>query len=158
MVMRYFRVDVEPRGQGRPRFRMIPVTKGGKAQVMGVAYKTREDKLYENAIRDAYNATYSGIKPLHGYLRVAIDARFPIPASTSRKNRAEMMDGHILPDKKPDIDNITKSVLDALNGIAWEDDKQVVRISVGKRYENMTYPVGLAVSIKQIDVEEAELF
>lgn len=154
MVMRYFRVNVEPRGQGRPRFRTIPVTQNGKRQTMGVAYKAREDTKYEQTIKDAYNATYSGIKPLDGYLRVIIDAWFPIPASTSRKQRAEMIAGHILPDKKPDIDNITKSILDALNGLAWEDDKQVVQISVSKRYEYPGHPVGLDVFIKLLNGEE----
>lgn len=34
---------------------------------------------------------------------------------------------------KGDVDNLTKAVLDALNGIAYEDDIQVVRLLVEKR-------------------------
>lgn len=38
------------------------------------------------------------------------------------------------PSKKPDVDNIIKIVLDGLNGIAYDDDKQVVYASCKKMY------------------------
>lgn len=38
------------------------------------------------------------------------------------------------PDKKPDADNILKAVLDALNGVAYEDDRQVVEVLCIKKY------------------------
>lgn len=34
---------------------------------------------------------------------------------------------------RPDADNVAKLVLDALNGVAWEDDAQVTALSVVKR-------------------------
>lgn len=45
-----------------------------------------------------------------------------------------MIDGLISPTKKPDMDNVVKIVLDALNGFAWHDDAQVVDLSVMKVY------------------------
>ena len=36
---------------------------------------------------------------------------------------------------KPDLDNIAKGICDALNGIAWKDDKQITDLYVGKRYD-----------------------
>ena len=44
--------------------------------------------------------------------------------------------GLILPTKKPDADNIAKAILDALNGLAYYDDAQVVHLEVQKRYSN----------------------
>jgi len=44
------------------------------------------------------------------------------------------LNGCIYPTKKPDADNIAKIVLDALNGVAYTDDTQVVNLSVQKRY------------------------
>ena len=40
----------------------------------------------------------------------------------------------LAPNKKPDIDNILKSVMDSLNGYAFADDSQVVRIMAEKVY------------------------
>jgi Holliday junction resolvase RusA-like endonuclease len=42
--------------------------------------------------------------------------------------------GLIYPAKKPDIDNVVKSVTDALNGLAYGDDSQIVSLYVHKRY------------------------
>jgi Holliday junction resolvase RusA-like endonuclease len=39
-------------------------------------------------------------------------------------------------DKKPDVDNIAKSILDALNGAAYDDDKQVVALMIHKEYSD----------------------
>ncbi len=41
---------------------------------------------------------------------------------------------------KPDVDNVGKLVLDALNGVAYEDDKQIVELSVikAKRVRGIT--------------------
>ena len=36
------------------------------------------------------------------------------------------------PTKKPDADNIIKSIADALNGIAYADDSQIVQATVNK--------------------------
>ena len=45
-----------------------------------------------------------------------------------------MLDKVIRPTKKPDVDNITKSILDSLNGIAYKDDSQVTGLEVMKEY------------------------
>ena len=58
-------------------------------------------------------------------LRVRILAKFPIPESWSKKNKEKALKGEIMPNKKPDLDNIAKIILDGLNGVAYTDDKQV---------------------------------
>ena len=50
------------------------------------------------------------------------------------KKKAAMMAGQIRPTKKPDADNCAKSVLDALNKIAFDDDSQIVELHVNKYY------------------------
>ena len=45
-----------------------------------------------------------------------------------------MINKEILHTKKIDCDNLAKIILDSLNGIAYEDDKQVVRLYVEKIY------------------------
>lgn len=45
-----------------------------------------------------------------------------------------MVKNKIYPTKKPDVDNIIKIIADALNGVAYNDDKQIVMCSCGKYY------------------------
>ncbi len=45
-----------------------------------------------------------------------------------------MADGYIRPTKKPDCDNLAKVICDALNGIAYYDDSQIVEITISKYY------------------------
>lgn len=40
---------------------------------------------------------------------------------------------------RPDIDNFVKSVLDGLNGLAWDDDGQIVKITAEKYYSPIDY-------------------
>lgn len=65
---------------------------------------------------------------------MSIEAVFDIPKSKSKKVKAQMYTGVILPTKKPDADNIAKVVCDALNGVAYKDDTQVCSLTVIKRY------------------------
>lgn len=65
---------------------------------------------------------------------VCIEAMFGIPKSFSKAKRADALSGRIYPTKKPDADNIAKIVLDALNGVAYTDDTQVINLLVQKRY------------------------
>lgn len=58
----------------------------------------------------------------------------PIPVSWSKAKKEAATKGDVLPTTKPDIDNLAKCVLDALNGIAYRDDNQVVRLEVSKFY------------------------
>lgn len=75
-----------------------------------------------------------------------IEAVFPIPKSWPRAKKAEALAGK-LPPGKPDIDNILKVVLDGLNGIAYEDDKQVVLTQCKKFYTAKTNLPGLWVYV-----------
>jgi len=39
-----------------------------------------------------------------------------------------------MPDRKPDLDNCAKSVLDALNGVIYKDDSRIVKMTLSKQY------------------------
>ena len=45
-----------------------------------------------------------------------------------------MLNNNISPVKKPDIDNIAKIILDALNKLAFNDDNQIIKLSIEKVY------------------------
>ncbi len=69
-------------------------------------------------------------------IQVIMDFYLPIPKSTSKKKRQEMLIGNERPVKKPDIDNLEKFCLDCLNGVAWDDDCQVVKMVSEKHYSD----------------------
>ena len=103
------------RGKMRPRFGVH----GGHA----VVYKDRGDERWEQAIRAAY--VKAGGR-MHGdEVAVEIMVRRALPKS----RRHSDPDTH-----KPDVDNIGKSVMDALNGTAYDDDRQVTRLLVDKAW------------------------
>jgi Holliday junction resolvase RusA-like endonuclease len=73
-------------------------------------------------------------EPLDTPVTVAIYIRVGIPASYSKQKRKDALAGTIKPTKKPDLDNIAKAFLDAMNEIVYLDDKQVVGLHVTKVY------------------------
>ena len=123
-----FTVPGEPTGKERPKFSTI----NGHVR----AITPKRTVSYENLVKLSFGQAYPGAKPIEKDvpLLVTITVFFKIPASVSKKKRQEMLEDRIKPTKKPDCDNIAKSVLDALNGIAYYDDAQVVTLTVDKLY------------------------
>ena len=121
-----FEVPGEPRGKGRPRF-----TKDGHA------YTDSETRAYEKKIVAYYRQTFGGFRwPDDAFVSVEVTAHYPIPKSATKSALSAMQDGRLLPSRKPDIDNVLKIVLDALNGVAYKDDSRVVRVSASKVYSH----------------------
>lgn len=75
---------------------------------------------------------------MDGALMVTIRAFFQLPKSWSKKKTIAALAGDIRPTGRPDLDNIAKLSLDALNGIAYRDDAQVVALNVSKAYTDKT--------------------
>jgi Holliday junction resolvase RusA-like endonuclease len=127
-----FTVPGEPTGKARPRVGNRP----GFTQT----YTPEKTATYENLVRLEFQhaANAQGYMPiLEGPVRVRIDAYYSVPKSTSRKRWREMLAGWVHPTKKPDWDNIGKIVCDALNGIAYRDDSQVVDGRVLKHFADI---------------------
>lgn len=70
--------------------------------------------------------------------RVVIFAWYPIPKNTSKVKTQKMLTDLIRPTKKPDVDNISKVILDGISKIQayglWKDDSQVVEEHIYKFY------------------------
>lgn len=67
-------------------------------------------------------------------LSIEVRAFMSIPSSKSKKFKQAAVLGIERPTKKPDVDNIFKCVTDAMSGIAYKDDKQIVAATVNKWY------------------------
>ena len=116
----------EPVGKGRPRF----ARRGNFVST----YSPQKTKTYEDEIRLMAKAAMGASEALKTPVTVAIYIRVGIPKSFSKQKRKDALANHIRPTKKPDIDNIAKCFLDAMNGIVYLDDKQVVSLHITKEY------------------------
>lgn len=113
------------------------------------AYTPKQTVEYENWIRTCLLDKYKGIKPFEEPLKAKIIAYYEIPKSTSKKKKQQMLNCEIFPTVKPDTDNIAKSILDSLNGIAYLDDKQIVKLEVEKYYSQAPSTVVMIEEIKE---------
>jgi len=101
--------DVDPKPKGRPRF-------GGNT------YTPASTRRFENLLKTLTKQQYRSA-PIQEHVAVKIRFYFKIP-------------------KRPkypfptigDIDNYSKAILDALNGIVWKDDSRIADLDVKKRF------------------------
>jgi Holliday junction resolvase RusA-like endonuclease len=100
----------------------------------GHTYTPQRTREYESRVRAAYYKQAGGQK-ITGPVQLSITAYLQIPRSANRTTQAAMMAGRIRPTKRPDLDNIVK-MIDALNGIALDDDAQIVKITAEKYYSH----------------------
>jgi Holliday junction resolvase RusA-like endonuclease len=119
-----FVVPGDPVAKGRPR-----AFRTGAGIGMHTPLKT---VTYENLVR--FYCALAAASPLIGALSAEIIVVLPVPQSWSNKRRTEALVGFVHPTKRPDTDNYLKSALDGMNGVAYADDSQVVRVSIEKRY------------------------
>jgi len=89
----------------------------------------REKEMTQWRIKGRYRDA-----PLTVPLRIKFIFRMPIPKSTSAPMRREMINGVLHHSKRPDIDNLSKYMLDAMNGLIYNDDSQVHALVCEKVY------------------------
>ena len=107
----------------------------GRARITrsGIAYTPKKTRDYENKLAFFAAEVMKDSPLLEGPLWVCVRVSVSIPESWSKKKRALALAGEIKPIGRPDLDNYIK-ILDALNGIVWKDDSQIVEISAFKYY------------------------
>jgi len=111
-------VHGEPVPQGRPRFR--------RAGDHVIAYDPAKSRAYKEKVRAEARATAPS-EPLEGIYR-------SVPKSASKRKAGRMLEGRIRPTTKPDISNVLKGVEDALKGIWYKDDSQIVEYGEVSKY------------------------
>lgn len=121
-----FIVDGEPTGKQRPKAANV----AGYIQI----YTPAKTRNYEAYIKLCYKRDCPDIYFADGALRVDIKVFVQMPKSFSNKKRLRAISGEFRPTVKPDFDNIIKTLCDALNGIAFKDDKQIVEATYSKYY------------------------
>ena len=120
-----FSIDAIPVPKGRPRYS----ARAGFVRT----YTPKKTADYETIVRAAAQQAMTR-EPLETPTAVYLYIRLPIPKSYPKKRVAACLQGLERPVKKPDIDNLAKSVLDGLNGTVYKDDGQIVSLHVTKVY------------------------
>jgi Holliday junction resolvase RusA-like endonuclease len=124
----YFVVYGNPVGKGRPR----ATSRGGFVRM----YTDAKTLGFESAVADEARIAMREWQAFDTPIQLQLSAYYPIPKSWSKKKRQMAMDGEIHPQVKPDLDNVMKAVLDAMNGVVYVDDSQVINMVATKRYSS----------------------
>lgn len=117
------RIPGDIRGKARPRF----------SRQAGRTYTDSKTAGAENWVRACAMAQV-GQPVLDGPLAITMTVTVAVPPSWSKRKQADAISGAVRPTGRPDLDNIAKLVADALNGIVWRDDSQVVSMMLSKLY------------------------
>lgn len=113
-----------------------------------IIYDPKTAKPWRKAV--AYEVRKQVDVPLDGPLQLTMCFFFPRPKShygTGKNSELLKASAPTYHSQKPDIDNIVKSSLDAMNDVAYGDDKQVVELSATKVWADLHQPCGLALTI-----------
>lgn len=121
-----FNVEGDPVGKQRPRF------------ARGRTYTPKKTVDYEKLIADKAREAMGSSEPLTTPVAVYLYVNMPVPRSYSKSRLQACLAGLERPTKKVgDLDNVVKSVLDAMNAVVYVDDCQVVSIHAIKRYDTI---------------------
>ena len=134
-----FEVPGDPHGKGRPKF----ARRGNFVQT----YTDKKTASYEDLVRFHANIAMVDLAPLESAVAVYIYIKLAVPKSYSKKRTEACLSGLERPTKKPDWDNVAKSICDAMNGIVYMDDTQIVDAHVTKVY---AANAGVEVGVKEI--------
>lgn len=125
-----------------------PAAQGSKRHVGGgrLVESSRQVGPWRATVRRAALEVMSGQPPRTGPLEVYLRFVMPRPKSHLRKGKAQTDGWRLLPfaprkhTSKPDVDKLARAVLDALTGVCWCDDAQVIAVHAEKSYAYRATP------------------
>jgi Holliday junction resolvase RusA-like endonuclease len=137
-MMVTFKVDADPVGKQRARY----AKRGNFVQT----YTPDKTRNYESLIKEAAIEAMGSSEPLETPVTLYLYIRAPIPKSLPKKRIEACLNGSEKPIKKPDASNVLKSVEDAMNGVVYKDDSQIINLHVTKVYSTLA---GVDVCVKE---------
>ena len=126
----YFIVDGKVQPKQRPRVFRNKYT--GRTQT--ITPQATVD--YENKVKASFYEACDGEKFfLTGAVQMTVNVYVAISKSTPKKTREKMLTGELKPiTRTGDLDNLFKAISDALNGVAYDDDSQIIDATIRKFY------------------------
>lgn len=116
---------------------------------------TRRGHVYDPSKKDKEQIQWqirpnAPASPLQGAIEMHLTFYVAIPKGTSAIRRRQMLNGVILPTKRPDFDNLAYIITNALKGIVYQDDSLVTDCIIRKRYGDPTKTIIKIIPIDQI--------
>jgi crossover junction endodeoxyribonuclease RusA len=127
-------------GEPKPQGSMKGFSVAGRIQV--VHAKSTDLAVWRHAITSSAFDLWGEHPPLDVPLVVTLDFLLPKPKSAPKKR--------YLPDRRPDLDKLTRAVLDALTGIVFTDDARIVTLTAHKFFARER-PIGVHVSVRPVE-------
>lgn len=152
-----FNVNIRPAPKDRPRASLMrkgtgyAVGKNGRPIIM--FNSTKRSEGFEGGLKLAVRTQLQerGIKarfPMTGPVELGILLRIPLPEKGKQGSRM------FLPACKPDLDNYEKAVMDAMNGLLYKDDAQVVTKAAKKSFTDSRACEGVTIMIRELITKE----
>lgn len=122
-----------------PRNARARFLSGQHVKPITLADNREKQKSFASSV--SWSAVQAGLKPAGG--PVAIHLQFIMPRPKSLPKRV----AHCV--KKPDVDKLCRLILDAMTGVAYNDDSQVVQLNSIKRYARNGELTGCEITVYQ---------
>lgn len=147
-----FELNREPVASPRPRFSNF----GGYPK----AYFPKKYTVEKEIIKDLFvNDNGMKFSEYMGDIDITIKFMFPFPKSSFKGFTGKKMEtakelfcttSH---NQKPDLDNLAKTYLDALNEIAWKDDSSISKLTLEKSW---SFTPNVVMIINYVDIDSVE--
>lgn len=124
---------VSPVAKARPRF-----TKSGRV------YTPAATVNFENQLKWVFKKNKYSIEPFNELLSGPLWVRIVIYLDRPRTSKNKH------PHVKPDVDNFSKAILDAMNGLIWHDDAQICELQAVKMYDLATRTPRILLEVMQL--------
>lgn len=111
-----------------------------------MSYTTKEYTKFKEEIGKEVKKQYTGVCSSDPCC-LEITFTYKVPNSYSKAKKLETYGSY--KESSPDVDNLCKSLLDALTGILYEDDKQVVKLTTSKKYGDEFQEKPIIIEIKK---------
>jgi len=126
---------IEPIPKARPR-----VTRSGHT------FTPKRTKDYQTQIGWEFKNSFPNHNPYDKLIKMSLIFTFKVPKSYSKQKTQDALESKFTNNK--DVDNLAKSVMDALNGLAYTDDKLIVSLTIHKEYG---YENNVSIQMEELD-------
>jgi len=133
-------IEGQPQTKQRPEFSR----RGGKFRT----YTPAKTMNYEKKVKEEAKKVVPS--PLEGPISLSLSFFLHRPQDLCWKTKPMPS---LYMDKRPDIDNLIKGVVDGLNGVAFVDDKQICKLEATKKYHSGTNTPRVEIKVSEIQDE-----